>query len=256
MKKLARTIIFSLMLLFSVTLFSACDNFNNNTKTTLTDNEIIQEAKLSLKNDYNRTNVYDNMHLVQYVEVEGNKVYIDWGSSNNNLINATSGKINRDLDTHSCTLTATLTYKDITDTLSFIYSLPAKKYENKYPSFSSSGSEIQISVAYLAYDNADNLTVKLYVYNNLSSKNTLYGINNVKFSIATSKIIVNYTNYLLKDNTYTNNSQRQFTCDYGNYVTITLPVIPKNKLTYKSELATLTTPIFSASNNFTYYHST
>ena len=53
----------------------------------MTDNEIVQEAKLILKEDYGFENVYSNISLVGFVEVEGNKVYVDWNSSNNNLIN-------------------------------------------------------------------------------------------------------------------------------------------------------------------------
>lgn len=255
MKKTINVIILTFILIFSIPLFSACEKPNNNIKATLTETEIIQEAKLTLKDRYTLTNLYEDIYLVGYIEIEENKVYVDWHSSNNDLINATNGKVNRDLNTHSCTLTAILTYNDITETLNFIYSLPAKKYENSYPSFSSSGGIIQFSVAYLAYDDSNNLTVKLHIYNNLSSKKTLYGIDNLTFSIATSKIIFNNSNYLLKDMTYTNNSQKQFTCKYGNYVTITLPVISNNKLSYESELARITNPIFSVSNNFTYYHS-
>lgn len=254
MKKIARVMILTFMLIFSALLFSSCKKSNNNNiETPLTDTEILQEAKLILKEDYSFINVYNDMYLVGYVEIEGNKVYVDWNSSNSNLINATTGKVNRDLNEHSCTLSAMLIYNDITDTLNFIYSLPAKKYENLYPTFSSSGSAIQFSVAYLAYDDFNNLTVKLHIYNNLANKKTLYGINNLTFSIATSKIIVNDSNYLLQNMTYTNNSKKQFTCKYGNYVTITLPVIAYNKLSYKSELAKLTNPIFSISKSFTYY---
>lgn len=255
MKNFIKITVLTLTLIFSVTLFSSCKEMNNNTIKTLTDKEIIQEAKLILKEDYDFKNIYEDISLIYYVEVEGNKVYIDWTSSNNNLINATTGKVYRDLNTHSCNLSATLTYNDIIENLNFTYSLPAKKYENLYPSFSSSGNEIQFSVAYLAYDDYNNLTVKLHVYNNLSSKKTLYGINNLTYSIATSRIIFNNSNYLLKDMTYTNSKEQQFTCKYGNYVTITLPVIANNKLTYESELAKITNPIFSISNSFIYYQS-
>lgn len=257
MKKINKSLCLFFVCVFILPLFTACKNTpannNENTKPPLSNSEIIKEAKLSLKNKYKYNNVYTDVNLIGYVMIDDHKVYVDWSSSNNALINATTGSVYRNLTNQTCELTATLTYSDLTDSVSFLYTLPAKKYENPYPNFSPSGSEIQFSIAYLAYDDDYNLTIKIHIYNNLSSKRTLCGITNLGFSISTSTIIFNDSSYLVKNMEYTNTSQSQFTCSYGNYVTITFPVISSSKLNYKSELAKLTNPSFSLTQSFTYH---
>lgn len=221
---MAKTKIFQkalILILICCSLFMvACDNTSS---SSLTENEIINETKLYLLDKYTATEVYNNINLINSYSINDKyMVYIFWNSSNNNLINSQTGTVNRSSIDQYCTLTATITYSDIQDSITFNYTLPANKYTNSSPSFSSSGEVIQIEPASISYNSNGSLNIELYVFNNLSDKQTLKGIHDATIIIYRTGI----TQYLVKDYNYINSKRGQFTCKYHEYVKITLNNIP------------------------------
>lgn len=220
MKKIFMFILCSFMVLTS-SLLIGCYK-----EKTYTDNEVIAETKSYLNAMFESGYVYTDIDLPTSYELNPDYIsYINWESSNSEIINALNGKVYRNEEKdQSCKLTASITYKSLTDKMILQIIVPANKYENNNPTFSNS-NQIGISVSYLKYNSDKSLTLKLTIYNNLSSKATLYGLNNMTFSIYYYN---NGYQYLIKNLTYNNTTKKQFTCTYHNTVAITFKIESKN----------------------------
>ncbi len=175
--------------------------------------------------------------------------YIFWDSSNNNIINSQTGTVNRASTDQYCSLTATIIYSNTEDTITFNYILPANIYSNSSPSFKTSGQIIQIEPATIRYNSNGTLYIELYVFNNLDNKRTLRGLQDATISIYKTDFM---TQYLVKEYNYINPTEGQFSCDYHDYVKITLnniPVYTKLDLAKGTYKATLSGQLSYTSSN-------
>ena len=213
-----------ILILICCSLFMvACDNTNS---SILTKNEIINKTNQYLLEKYNVTNIYYDMNLINSYSIN-NRYTVDifWTSSNESLINSQSGTINRSSEEQHCSLTATFVYSNIEDSITFNYTLPGNIYKNLSPSFNSSGRGIQIEPASIVYNSDGSLNIELYVFNNLTSKQTLRAIHEANITIYKAGL----SQCLVKNYSYTNSTLYQFSCKYHDYVTITLTNIPAYK---------------------------
>lgn len=225
MKNIIKFICFSICfisLTFSSVGCSVDNPPNDNKQIELTSTEVIAEAKNKLVNKFSNTTIYTDITLPTYYLIEDKyNVYISWESSNNSIINPISGNINRTLSLQTCTLTATLLYKELTDSKSFELSIPANIYEDTTNTFPKKDS-VEIKVSYMSIN--DTLKLKIKLANNNNSK-IIYGVKSITFSIRYSGY-----KYLVKGITYTNTSTKQFSLQSGKCIEIEMPEISKNSL--------------------------
>ena len=205
------------MFLFAILLpLSACSNKSLTPDIELTSEEVVAETKIYINTKFKNTTIYTDISLPQkYTVADKYTSYINWSSSNNSVINSTSGKVTRTLNDQTCSLTARITYKESFDSLSIYFDIPANIYEDSTKTFPKKDS-IEFKVSYMSMD--DTLKIKLYVANNNKSE-VVYGINSVTLSIH------NNSGYLIKNMKYTNSKKHQFTLSPGYCVEIELPEI-------------------------------
>ena len=178
MKKILNILSVILLLCCSPFCFIACSN-----NRALTDSEVIQEAKNELDQRYNIGKAYDNLNLINSITIKNKyKVYITWSSSNESFINSYNGSIKRTSTDRYCNLTANFTYKDLSDSLTFRYTLPATKYTKSQYNFSKSGKEVQVDIHTMTIENGI-LKTEVYVYNNLRSQKKIGFIKSLKITI-------------------------------------------------------------------------
>lgn len=169
------------------------------------------------------TKIYTDISLPNHYEIETKyDVYITWSSSNVDVINPTSGQVNRTLKDQSCTLTANILYKSLTDNINFYLTIPANVYSDSSNGFPQKNA-VEIKVSYMEL--GDNLKIKIKVANNSKQSDNIYGIKSMTFSIYYQGY-----HYLVKNLKYTNENTKQFTLEPGKCIEIVLPVISKNFL--------------------------
>lgn len=180
--------------------------------------------KLTYK--FSNTNIYTDISLPNHYEIESKyDVYITWGSSNYNIINPTSGQVNRTLQNQNCTLTANIFYKDSTDYMNFYLTIPANIYSDSSNGFPQKDT-VEIKISYMEL--TDNLKIKIKIANNSKLSESIYGIDSMTFSIYCQGYL-----YLVKNLQYTNKNTRQFILNPGKCIEIELPELSKNSLTTK-----------------------
>ena len=212
-----------------VFVLSACAESNNYPEQMreLTEIEVIAQAKNKLINKFSTTNIYTDISLPSHYEIESKyNVYIVWNSSDNNVINKTSGKVTRTLSNQVCTLMATLTYKTITDSIDFQLVVPANIYEDTTNGFSLS-KLLEIKPSYLAIK--DDLQIKIKLVNNTKDDSIIItGIKSMTISIYNNK-----GQYLFKNFTYNSNNKEQYKLTNGKCIELPLPAISINSLSMK-----------------------
>ena len=246
MKKIVRCLCAIILLLTTMFSFGCSSGNSDNNEVFLTKEEVIANVKVKLTNKFSNTNIYTNISLPTYYLIEEKyDTYISWESSNNNIINATSGFVNRTLSNQTCTLTATILHKDFEDQISFSLSVPANVYQDSTNSFPKK-RELEIKISYIAI--SSNLKIKIKLANNSKNSEIVYGINSVTFSI------YYYSHrYLVKDVKYTNTNKKQFTLESGKCVEIEIPALSKNGL-YTNYL--LNTNYYCEISDLIYYNYT
>ena len=119
MKKAAFAILASVFMIFSVTILSACANY--------TDQEIVLETKMYLKEKYNQRKIYDygDLETTYYFKHEY-KTYIEWSSKDMSVIDTINEKVNQTNSAQSCILTATIYYKNASGSVDIQVIVPRK----------------------------------------------------------------------------------------------------------------------------------
>lgn len=257
MTKVKSLIIATCLIFTIIFLFSGCsykDKLEDIMGDTLTQEEVVAETKSYLSTKFSSEYVYEKLSLPnKYTVNDKYDSYITWISSNNSIINSTSGNVYRTLNNQNCNLTANITYKDCSESITFYLIIPANKYERTIPSFNpDSSSQFQFQVAYMAYNTNGTVTIDLYFYNNYAKEKTVYAITSAYISIyKNSSTVIGGNDYFLKEYHYTNSKSKQFTCTYHNYVKISLGTLSANQVT-KYTLKNNTNIKVALSGNFTF----
>ncbi len=230
MKKIYKYLLVLLLVVISSSLFFACNPIEE-----LTDNEVISKAVEKMEQYFpSNKKVYYNIKLDEEIKIEEKYIVsIKWSSSNEQICNSQTGKINVSSEDQKFTLIARLTYKDEIRFLDYNLTIPKNVYINNNLKFNR-GNEIRCEIKSLKIQN-DKLSISIYLLNNLNSRKTIYGITKLQdFSINST-----YDNlYLIKQKTCEDINPKRFTLKYGDYIELTLPDIDIKEMYVYRHLAT------------------
>ena len=228
MIKVLKRLSLIVILMFCSCFMFACDDApKEEAEIELTGEEVISEAKNKVINQFQNTKIYTDISLPTYYNIKNKyNAYISWTSSNNNIINATSGRINRTLTDQTCQLTAQVRYKDLYDSINLYLQIPANIYRDDTNGFPLKDS-VEIKPCYISI-NKNVVKIKIKLANNMSGE--IHGINDMTYSIWYNDP---YKTVFASNLKYTNSNKNQFTLSKGNCIEIELPDLDLSVLNKK-----------------------
>jgi len=202
----------------------------------LTDVQVVQEVRLYFQEQFKDNGIYKDLDLPLTHMLNGKyKVYLSWKSSDESLLNSSTGVIKRPKDHTPCSLTLTIDYQTERDVHVFDLRILANKYvnENLFAADLSDFVGICFDLYTLYYNDDGTLHVEIYMLNKSSSKKRIKGISYARFNIY--KRGNPYSTYVLKKYVFTQENGA-FTCKYGSKVKISFNVAAKD-IYVKAELS-------------------